>query len=109
MSGTGPEHSWSNGNLSIGLTEPLVRTDLESGRLRQLEIEDWWGGSYPFWSLTRTADPPGPAANWLLQHLAEKLCEASDVSAPADATASDDRPSDGMGSTIRAGARAPGR
>ncbi|QRN97671.1 LysR family transcriptional regulator [Archangium violaceum] len=50
------------GNMPI----PMVREDLESGRLVHLDMPDFRGGSYGFHAIYRTDSPPGPAASWLI-------------------------------------------
>ncbi|WP_047861069.1 LysR family transcriptional regulator [Archangium gephyra] len=50
------------GNMPI----PMIREDLESGRLVHLDMPDYKGGSYTFDAIYRTDTPPGPAASWLI-------------------------------------------
>jgi DNA-binding transcriptional LysR family regulator len=45
---------------------PMVREDLESGRLVHLDMPDCRGGDYSFDAIYRTDSPPGPAASWLI-------------------------------------------
>lgn len=48
------------------MPEPMVREDLESGRLVHLDMPDYKGGDYTFAAIYRTDTPPGPAASWLI-------------------------------------------
>jgi DNA-binding transcriptional LysR family regulator len=57
-----------------GMPEPIVRADLEAGRLVQLNLPDWRGGEYAMQAIHKTDTPPGPAGRWLI----EKLVTLSD-------------------------------
>src|SRR5262249_18588311 len=48
------------------MPEPMVREDLETGRLVHLDMPDAWGGLYNFRIIYRAVAPPGPAASWLI-------------------------------------------
>ncbi|UVK36637.1 LysR family transcriptional regulator [Mesorhizobium sp. AR10] len=61
-----------------GMPEPIVRSDIESGRLVQLNLPDWRGGEYTMQAIHKTDTPPGPAGRWLI----EKLVTLSDGVAP---------------------------
>src|SRR5690606_23229723 len=51
----------------------LVSDDLAAGRLVALTIAGWDAPSaVPLLAVHRTADPPGPAASWLLAELRER-------------------------------------
>jgi DNA-binding transcriptional LysR family regulator len=52
-----------------GMPEPMVRADLESGRLVRLELPDWRGGEYAMQVAHKVETPPGPAGRWLIQRL----------------------------------------
>ncbi|HET8612598.1 MAG TPA: LysR family transcriptional regulator [Sphingomonas sp.] len=68
------------GNMPL----PLVEADLASGALVRLEMPDRPALDYGFDGIWRSDTPPGPAACWLLDHLAEQ-CGAGDRSAlPSD-------------------------
>jgi DNA-binding transcriptional LysR family regulator len=63
-----------------GMPEPMVRADIKSGRLVQLNLRDWRGGQYAMKAVHRIDTPPGPAGRWLI----ERLATLSDgVAAPA--------------------------
>src|SRR6516164_6576994 len=48
------------------MPEPMVREDLEKGRLVQLSIPDCKGGFYRLHAIYRTDTPPGRAGSWLI-------------------------------------------
>ncbi len=50
------------------MPEPMVRDDLEAGRLVQLDLPDCKGGPYRLQAVYRTDSPPGPAARFLIDH-----------------------------------------
>ncbi|TSD86092.1 LysR family transcriptional regulator [Mycobacterium sp. KBS0706] len=49
------------------MPEPMVRDDLEAGRLVCLDMPDSIGGHYVMDAIYRTDTPPGPAASWLIE------------------------------------------
>jgi DNA-binding transcriptional LysR family regulator len=53
-----------------GMPEPIVRADIESGRLVRLNLPDWRGGEYAMQAIHMTDTPPGPAGRWLIERLA---------------------------------------
>jgi DNA-binding transcriptional LysR family regulator len=52
-----------------GMPEPIVRADIESGRLMRLNLPDWRGGEYSLQAVHKTDTPPGPAGRWLIERL----------------------------------------
>ena len=48
------------------MPEPMVREDLELGRLVRLDIPEYKDGSYRLQAIYRTDTPPGPAGSWLI-------------------------------------------
>jgi hypothetical protein len=52
------------------MPEPMVRADIESGRLVRLNFPDWRGGEYAMQAIHMTNTPPGPAGRWLIGRLA---------------------------------------
>lgn len=52
-----------------GMPEPMVRADIESGRLVRLNLPDWRGGVHPMQAIHKTDTPPGPAGRWLIERL----------------------------------------
>jgi DNA-binding transcriptional LysR family regulator len=53
-----------------GMPEPIVRADIESGRLVRLNLPDWRGGLHPMQAIHKIDTPPGPAGRWLIERLA---------------------------------------
>jgi DNA-binding transcriptional LysR family regulator len=53
-----------------GMPEPMVRADIEGGRLVQLNLPDWRVGEYTLLVIHKTDTPPGPAGRWLIERLA---------------------------------------
>jgi DNA-binding transcriptional LysR family regulator len=52
-----------------GMPEPIVRADIESGRLVRLNLPDWRGGEYTMQAIHKIDTPPGPAGRWLIERL----------------------------------------
>lgn len=63
------------GNLPL----TMVRNDLKEGVLVRLTLEEWGPQPLlaPLCSIVRADAPPGPAGQWLLQHL-DTLCQGCD-------------------------------
>ena len=51
------------------MPEPMVRADIESGRLVRLDLRDWRGGEYSMQVVHKIESPPGPAGRWLIERL----------------------------------------
>jgi DNA-binding transcriptional LysR family regulator len=62
-----------------GMPEPIIRADIEAGRLVRLNLPDWRGGEYTMQVLHKIDTPPGPAGRWLI----ERLVTLSDAETPA--------------------------
>ncbi|MCH7627956.1 MULTISPECIES: LysR family transcriptional regulator [Novosphingobium] len=64
---------------------PMIEGDLQSGALVRLAMPDSTEGVYGFWGIWRRDQPPGPAAQWLLDQfvasaaLCPKVGEAANV------------------------------
>ena len=52
-----------------GMPEPIIRTDIETGRLVRLNLPDWRGGEYTMQAIHKIDTPPGPAGRWLIERL----------------------------------------
>lgn len=52
---------------------PMVKGDLEAGRLVELDLSDWWAATYPLRVLHRIDSPPGPAAQWLIERFKSQV------------------------------------
>jgi DNA-binding transcriptional LysR family regulator len=72
-----------------GLPEPMVRSDIETGKLVRLELGDWRGGEYPLHVMHKVDTPPGPAGRWLIERLVALSAGSrghtvAEAAAPAD-------------------------
>ncbi len=52
-----------------GMPEPVVRADIEAGRLVRLDLRNWRGGEYTLSAIHKVDTPPGPAGRWLIERL----------------------------------------
>jgi DNA-binding transcriptional LysR family regulator len=52
-----------------GMPEPIVRADIETGKLVPLNLPDWRGGEYNMQAIHKIDTPPGPAGRWLIERL----------------------------------------
>jgi DNA-binding transcriptional LysR family regulator len=52
-----------------GMPEPIVRADIESGRVVRLNLRDWRAGIHPLQAIHKIETPPGPAGRWLIDRL----------------------------------------
>jgi DNA-binding transcriptional LysR family regulator len=57
------------------MPEPMVREDIEQGRLIHLDMPEWKRGSVRFYAIHRTDSPPGPAGSWLIARFARQPTE----------------------------------
>jgi DNA-binding transcriptional LysR family regulator len=74
-------NSWRIGDLAAkhalllaglgwgGMPEPVVRADIEAGRLVRLNLRNWHGGEYTLQAVHKVDTPPGPAGRWLIDRL----------------------------------------
>jgi DNA-binding transcriptional LysR family regulator len=74
-------NSWRIGDLAAkhalllaglgwgGMPEPVVRADIEAGRLVRLKLRNWRGGEYNLQAVHKVDTPPGPAGRWLIERL----------------------------------------
>jgi DNA-binding transcriptional LysR family regulator len=58
-----------------GMPEPIVRADIEAGRLVRLNLREWRGGEYVMHAIYKVDTPPGPAGRWLIERLATLSAE----------------------------------
>ena len=70
------------------MPEPMVRDDLEGGRLVQLDLPEYKDGFIRLHAIYRTDTPPGPAGSWLI---ARFVAQAEGVAKVANQAASRDR------------------
>ena len=70
-----------------GMPEPMVRADIEAGRLVRLNLRDWRGGEHSLRVVHKIDAPPGPAGRWLIERFAasDPETEAHDAAKPANA------------------------
>jgi DNA-binding transcriptional LysR family regulator len=72
----GSKHMLLREGIGWGLMPlPMVREDLETGRLVRLDMADAPGGEYGLHATYRTDTPPGPAAAFLISRLVEQMIE----------------------------------
>jgi DNA-binding transcriptional LysR family regulator len=89
-----------------GMPEPIVRADIEFGRLVRLNLPDWRGGEYTMQAIHKIDTPPGPAGRWLI----ERLVALSDaVGAPIQKVSKPTKVKARRKSRTRAPARRPRR
>lgn len=55
-----------------GMPEHIVSSDLEAGRLVELDLPDWPTRPYSFKAIYRTEAPPGPAGQWMIQQFKQQ-------------------------------------
>jgi DNA-binding transcriptional LysR family regulator len=69
----GAKHALLLAGLGWGnMPEPMVRADVSAGRLVRLSIPDGSTGVYPLQAIYRSAFPPGPAGEWMMQRFLEQ-------------------------------------
>ena len=67
----GAKHALLLAGLGWGnMPKPMVNDDIKRGRLVVLDIETPGELTYPFHTVYRSDEPPGPAASWLMERLA---------------------------------------
>jgi DNA-binding transcriptional LysR family regulator len=92
----GSKHMLLKGGIGWGyMPEPMVREDVDKGRLVHLDMPELKSGSVRLYAIYRTDTPPGPAGSWLIDRFAAQAAGAAD--------AADERPRDRP--ERRAGAR----
>jgi len=86
-----------------GMPEPMVRADIEAGRLVSLNLRDWRGGEHSLRVVHKIDAPPGPAGRWLIERFAasDPETEAHDAAKPANAK----RPRQAAKTTVRSRTR----
>ncbi|ACI54722.1 transcriptional regulator, LysR family [Rhizobium leguminosarum bv. trifolii WSM2304] len=56
-----------------GLPASLIHDDLLSGALVHLDLDAYEQGEYPIYSMRQLANPPGPAATWMIDAFRTRL------------------------------------
>lgn len=51
------------------MPEPVVRSDIEAGRLVKLNLPNWRGGEHTMQVVHKIDTPPGPAGRWLIERM----------------------------------------
>jgi DNA-binding transcriptional LysR family regulator len=59
------------------MPEPMVREDIEAGRLVRLDMPDYRGDTYSLEAIYRTDTPPGPAGSWFVTRLQDQTAGAT--------------------------------
>ena len=60
------------------MPEPMVRDDLEGGRLVQLDLPEYKDGFIRLHAIYRTDTPPGPAGSWLIARFVAQTAGAGE-------------------------------
>ena len=61
------------------MPEPMVREDLEGGRLVQLDMPEYKDGFIRLHAIYRTDTPPGPAGSWLIARFEAQAAGAAEA------------------------------
>jgi DNA-binding transcriptional LysR family regulator len=61
------------------MPEPMVRTDIEKGRLVRLDMPEYKDGFIRLHAIYRTDTPPGPAGSWLIARFVAQAEEAAEA------------------------------
>jgi DNA-binding transcriptional LysR family regulator len=61
------------------MPEPMVREDLQRGRLVQLDMPEYKDGFIRLHAIYRTDTPPGPAGSWLIARFEAQASEAAEA------------------------------
>jgi DNA-binding transcriptional LysR family regulator len=70
------KHALIRGGLGWGgLPASIIRDDLASGALVHLDLQAYEQGEYPIYAMRRIANPPGPAATWMIDAFRSRLSE----------------------------------
>lgn len=74
VSDNATKHLFIRGGLGWGgLPASVVRDDLKNGHLVRLEFPAFEQGEYPIYAICNIANPPGPAARWLISEFRTRL------------------------------------
>ena len=80
----GSKHMLLRAGIGWGyMPEPMVREDLEAGRLSRLEIPEYKDGFIRLHAIYRTDTPPGPAGSWLIARFAAQAAAREPGPRPA--------------------------
>lgn len=74
VSDVATKHHLIRGGLGWGgLPVTVIREDLITGKLVHLKLDAYEQGNYPIYAIRKTANPPGPAAAWLVNAFSKLL------------------------------------
>jgi DNA-binding transcriptional LysR family regulator len=74
VSDVATKHALIRGGLGWGgLPASIIRDDLMSGKLVHLDLKAYEQGEYPVYAMRRLANPPGPAATWMIDAFRTRL------------------------------------
>lgn len=69
----GSKHALLLAGIGWGsMPEPMVRADIQAGRLTRIDVPEWSRGLYAMQAIYRTEAPPGPAGAWLIDRFAQQ-------------------------------------
>ena len=63
------------------MPEPMVREDIEGGRLVPLDMPELKRGSLRLYAIYRTDTPPGQAGSWLISRFEAQAARATEAAA----------------------------
>ena len=76
----GSKHMLLKESIGWGyMPEPMVRDDLEQGRLVRLDIPEYKDGFIRLHAIYRTDTPPGPAGSWLIARFEAQAAGAAEA------------------------------
>jgi DNA-binding transcriptional LysR family regulator len=76
----GSKHMLLKESIGWGyMPEPMVRNDLEEGRLVRLDIPEYKDGFIRLHAIYRTDTPPGPAGSWLIARFEAQAAGAAEA------------------------------
>jgi DNA-binding transcriptional LysR family regulator len=61
------------------MPEPIVREDVEKGRLVRLDMPEYKDGFIRLYAIYRTDSPPGPAGTWLITRFQAQAADAAET------------------------------
>ena len=79
--GGGAVELYQTSSATPGLPVPMVQDDIRNGSLVHLDLPAYNHREYPIYAVSKIANPPGPAARWLI---AEFQAELSRFAAQSD-------------------------
>jgi hypothetical protein len=65
--------------VRFGECPPMVRNDVEAGRLVRLDMREYKDGFMRLHAIYRTDTPPGPAGSWLIARFEAQTAWAAEI------------------------------